>query len=467
MSFLITLTVIDMYAVIPSKKIYSYSSEKVLDNKIDSVSIATTIITKTDTEPKEYTLSSYNTTLSQTVYSDYRDFGTEREGDKGKARDKVTANFAKSTISFSADKLVDFSKLDLLFGFSTVVKNEGLSHKAIENYSTYAVNSQPNEKLPFLPPPNSPQSELIVDPTDRYIDSLFKKNVYFTMSNLTSTSATITVYFVQSVILERELIYEDSGTKATKRVTVTSKNKTATVSTSYKQTEQVTETYEDGKKSFSYPSSDLLRKIYFADRELNEILAYTILEDYAEGKEVAKIVCEIGEYDFRYKTDNEKEPLKVISQSYGKQSFLIPASQVSVYQKNDDSKYNVISVNLDYEFPVDVSVEVPINGKTFDDSRTFVVTIKANSKVGELETTLTGDWVVDSLYYVTASYKYKQVFEVGDSICPMVRSAIGTDKPLSAYSDKTPKIFFVAATRIYYDGAVWQELTLKEENRIV
>lgn len=465
MSFLITLTVIDMYAVIPSKKIYSYSSEKVLDNKIDSVSIATTIITKTDTDPKEYTLKSDGITESVWIYSEFRDFGSEREGNKGKARDKVTANFARGTIDFSTEKLVDFSKLDLLFGFSTSVTENGLSHETIKNYSTYAVNSQPNEKLPFLPPPNSPEFSQVVDPTDRYIDSLFKKNVYFTMSNITSTSATITVYFVESVVLERELVYDGSNGPAIRKVTVTSKNKTATVSTSYKQTEQVTETYGEGVKSFSYPSSELLRRIEWGGGNMDEHLAREILDDYAEGKEVAKIVCEIGEYDFQYKKDNRKEPLKIISQSYGKPNFWIPVSQVSV--NKNDSEYNVISVNLGYEFPVDLTVEVPIRARNSDYSETFYVTIKANSTVGELQTMLSGNYVVDASGSVAASYKYKQVFEVGDSICPMVRSAIGADKPLSAYSDKTPKIFFVAATRIYYDGAVWQELTLKEENRIV
>lgn len=53
-------------------------------------------------------------------------------------------------------------------------------------------------------------------------------------------------------------------------------------------------------------------------------------------------------------------------------------------------------------------------------------------------------------------------FNIGDVVIPMVYGANGVDKPMSKYKDGTPKKFKVLGTRIFYDGAVWQELTLQE-----
>lgn len=56
----------------------------------------------------------------------------------------------------------------------------------------------------------------------------------------------------------------------------------------------------------------------------------------------------------------------------------------------------------------------------------------------------------------------KMVFDLYDIVIPMVYGANGFDKPLSKYKDGNPKKFKVLGTRIFYDGAVWQELTLQE-----
>ena len=56
----------------------------------------------------------------------------------------------------------------------------------------------------------------------------------------------------------------------------------------------------------------------------------------------------------------------------------------------------------------------------------------------------------------------KMVFDIGDEVIPQVRGADGVDHPMSLYSDLTPKVFRVCGTKIFYDGAVWQELTLQE-----
>lgn len=56
----------------------------------------------------------------------------------------------------------------------------------------------------------------------------------------------------------------------------------------------------------------------------------------------------------------------------------------------------------------------------------------------------------------------KMCFDVGDIVVPMIYGADGKDRPMSLYRDGTPKMFRVCGTKIYYDGAVWQELSLQE-----
>lgn len=67
--------------------------------------------------------------------------------------------------------------------------------------------------------------------------------------------------------------------------------------------------------------------------------------------------------------------------------------------------------------------------------------ISANGKVGETP---------DSM-----------VFQVGDEVIPMVMGTDGKDRPLSKKNDSA-KVFRVIGVKPYYDGAVWQEISLQE-----
>lgn len=56
----------------------------------------------------------------------------------------------------------------------------------------------------------------------------------------------------------------------------------------------------------------------------------------------------------------------------------------------------------------------------------------------------------------------KMSFKMYDQIIPMVYGADGKDRPMSIYQDGSPKVFQVLGSKIFYDGAVWQELSLQE-----
>jgi hypothetical protein len=56
----------------------------------------------------------------------------------------------------------------------------------------------------------------------------------------------------------------------------------------------------------------------------------------------------------------------------------------------------------------------------------------------------------------------RMIFSHYDRVVPMVRKSHGTDEPLSLTAEGKAKVFEVVGVRIFYDGAVWQELTLVE-----
>lgn len=59
----------------------------------------------------------------------------------------------------------------------------------------------------------------------------------------------------------------------------------------------------------------------------------------------------------------------------------------------------------------------------------------------------------------------KMSFNMYDQVIPMVYGADGKDRPMSTYKDGTPKVFSVLGSNIFYDGAVWQELSLQEVDK--
>ena len=63
---------------------------------------------------------------------------------------------------------------------------------------------------------------------------------------------------------------------------------------------------------------------------------------------------------------------------------------------------------------------------------------------------------------ITPKTDSKMTFEIGDKVVPMVRNSKGQDNVLSSYSNGTAKVFNVVGEKYIYDGAVWQELTLRE-----
>lgn len=56
----------------------------------------------------------------------------------------------------------------------------------------------------------------------------------------------------------------------------------------------------------------------------------------------------------------------------------------------------------------------------------------------------------------------KMAFEEYDQVIPMVYGADGVDRPMSLKLDGSPKVFTVLGTKIFHDGAIFQEISLQE-----
>ena len=61
----------------------------------------------------------------------------------------------------------------------------------------------------------------------------------------------------------------------------------------------------------------------------------------------------------------------------------------------------------------------------------------------------------------------KMIFEIYDKVVPMIKTGSGNDEAMSYNSDGSAKVFDVIGTKMIYDGAVWQELTLIESTESV
>lgn len=159
----------------------------------------------------------------------------------------------------------------------------------------------------------------------------------------------------------------------------------------------------------------------------------TLLE-YSNGKETATILCDIYNYDVGVK-------FKVLSYE------LLDDGSVYCRLKTDNindiydiSNMGYIYVNGIEGFVRDIDEEEFILFVYFNDASVIDYLEKNEITIN----------------------KKSNLFNIGDVVIPMVYGANGVDKPLSKYKDGTPKKFKVLGNRIFYDGAVWQELTLQE-----
>lgn len=100
-------------------------------------------------------------------------------------------------------------------------------------------------------------------------------------------------------------------------------------------------------------------------------------------------------------------------------------------------------------------------------------TILEEYKNGKKKLTLLCD--INDYYYYDATKPDKKgsiaisrnltrlTFKEYDEVIPMIKLANGDYVPIAKNEDGTPMVFVVLAIRVFYDGVVWQELTLQQK----
>lgn len=159
------------------------------------------------------------------------------------------------------------------------------------------------------------------------------------------------------------------------------------------------------------------------------------LNEYKNGKETATILCDMFQYDVAV-------TLRVLNYEL---------------QDNGDIRCTLQADNINDMYDILYMKNISVNGikgtitYPVEEHFALVVYFKDARVINELQK---GE--------ITINKKSNFYFNIGDVVIPMVYGANGVDKPMSKYKDGTPKKFKVLGTRIFYDGAVWQELTLQE-----
>lgn len=90
----------------------------------------------------------------------------------------------------------------------------------------------------------------------------------------------------------------------------------------------------------------------------------------------------------------------------------------------------------------------------------------ANGKGTAVLVCSVGDYYDDKgkLAITTSNANKAMIFQHYDKVVPMIRNSVGKDEAMSYNDNGNAKVFEVIGTKLYSDGAVWQELTLRESN---
>ena len=200
------------------------------------------------------------------------------------------------------------------------------------------------------------------------------------------------------------------------------------------------------KKVHSVDGNELMQTSnYLLDNDKNaiETMYGETRKEYERGKETATIRCSIGDY-FSH----------------------INAKVVSYTELNSQSVSFVLDVGNE-KFAEHISdLEIISNGVKGGisdyDGQTVSGAFWSSQIVPYLQTGNIEIYIKEISIDNSTS---EMAFKMYDQVIPMVYGADGKDRPMSLYQDGSPKVFQVLGSKIYYDGAVWQELSLQEVDK--
>ena len=215
---------------------------------------------------------------------------------------------------------------------------------------------------------------------------------------------------------------------------------------------------EAQKKVHSVDGNELMQTSnYLLDNGKNAIktMYEETRKEYGVGKETATIRCSIGDY---YDYNNKRLRINANQKIAKEKNISI------IINKTDSFTYCMAKLNntFNYELIINVLLLITENNDTKEKNISLVVPKEKN---------VSSAWGIsfDKNSIVTVKNFNVEVlpmsFKLYDQVIPMVYGADGKDRPMSLYQDGTPKVFQVLGSKIYYDGAVWQELSLQEVDK--
>lgn len=490
-----------MAIIIPSAKTYDRNNPKVRDNVIERIEVGATEILqesdyKVNVKTQKDSISNVSTTADETLpntnyvkdtsiaylprevaayveVTPYYSVGKIKvpKVEKNKYVNKVYERLDKDgnpniNYSITYRKKVGTASADLkvskvqYVGYAYEISNvqKDYSNATIDKDVSISelVDFLSNEYTEFLERPTASQNDISVKASITATDKTNLRDVDFIVYD----EYYLLYYKVLSKIEQLKLGYSYSGTNAPEiksligeailyepeSIEITILGDTITINLEDK---IVNVNGDTAKKVHSVDGNELMQtQNYIGDKNTLAIekMYGATQRAYSLGKETAVIRCSIGDY---YDGDN-----KAISIDKQRNLSTDIATARAVLS---GSSYNV-RVTLQQAFEKNVKAKISwLNNVGYKVERTL--TILAGETVAQ---TYAGLYRPTNIKVESISLETPMCFEVGDQVIPMVYGANGQDRPMSLYSDMTPKIFQVLAVKPYYDGAVWQELTLQE-----
>ena len=489
---------VNMSIIIPSKSIYNKKNEKVINNVIKGVSGEIPITTKQ--EQTFFSLNWQPYTLQAGFGGDY----TANDNPNNFEIKSITSywlnnkEYYRFNISIENQQFIDVQNLRFNIsaeysfseGFTKHSKTLSVS-KVVDKilFTDYFFESQrPNEnELIELVPANEnvPRLDFFVRIDDTYSNKnrqpQKKKDFVVIVATYSWREA------------------EQGGEYAECHITSLNFN---IVGNNFYFNEKTSVSYGDTNKKYNLPSNELLISEN-KGTPMYERLANIVIKEYNYGKETATIRASIGEYyledsTLAISTKHKVNPLinwyteddtvlEFKEKSYGKYEYTVPASLLIAWYNNiGKSKLDTGEYEIKCIYPKESYGRIRLNkyNETGDDKDRFADISFANDYEQQTYTFTLDTQTSVYLHYCSDAEDVsigrpqfnfeviikrlsdgnltKMAFEIGDKVIPMVRRADGTDTPMSRTFSGSAKQFRVCGTKIYYDGAVWQELTLQE-----
>ena len=231
----------------------------------------------------------------------------------------------------------------------------------------------------------------------------------------------------------------------------------------------------------NYPTGD--KELYFYGDELfNTLFSYGFVMDNSppkllynyvssieisiqteikNGEEWENVSDELVYFKEGYK-NNPNTSLEVENSIYGIEIFSenSASERINVIVGNENSAYSLSSNDL-------FTDKVKIGGKNLGNyvAEKIIEDYQNGKETAEVLCSIS-NYYDDTGNQVKFDNGENMVFNLYDIVVPMKYNSSGADEPISTENESGVKTFAVLGVEIFYDGAVWQKLTLQEYGKL-